>query len=693
MFETLLLQGNRRLYLENSGPGSKYILKGDNNFGYMGLVSEDELFTAREIIDQCGLGAFAIEELSGKSDWHKFIRLDRVFYIRRSPVVSNVSWANIYEKGLMFGLRKDHGDRSAGPYSLEYHKKEQFVYRQKYEEEPRKDPRTWTLKFRSIKGLDDPLNDENHDTANEWSMFISNVVDEGTNFFGREFYEDLWGTEHGQITTARNKDGSEAKFRGRFTFDGMSTDDIHKQEPHYAWTPVVELVLEGEVALDIVDLRVEFDESLPSLEYNITYTLGYGIPMKSIYLGHWELPERMHAGDLEYLNNDVIFNTHLGSFYVDGLSLIRSDVYESNLLDGQNHVKNTSLKTFEYFDLGIYHPMTYSSVPNAYAYSDTLQDLNVPIASEVPLRLRATNLNTHLFEVLPPFNSKYENLTRSIYIDGSGFVYAAGDGQYLSSQKVRHLDPIGYEHHEVFKLHETNKPLGTIESTIKNVELKHQSRHVYKMTETDKPKGVIKDVIRGIDFTHLRTQLEWFRIEPFIARLVWLYEGINYKVTAPEVKHEVLGDDSRIERLRLIAPERTNAVSDIKPYSPDYNVVYGIVRPIPDGVNGGIPSTIERLGDLKLIQSSRIVATHPIDEFMYSYSTLLSYVGYITPISGYVDPAHHTKHSGIKNVVLDIMETAGWQRAFNINASSVIGTGERLFAHITKRQLDGFLTN
>lgn len=264
MLEALLLRGMRRLYLENSGPGNKLLLVGDTELGFMGYVGDEELFTADEIINQSGLGRFNFEIVSEKSGWFKFIYKNRIIYIRKKPLVSNVSWANIYESGLIYGTKGDHGDRAPGPFDLEYTKKEQFVYKQKEDTTKEGDKVTYTLNFRSIKGLDNYLTaQEGNDENNEWVDLILNVLREGKGELRKNDYEDLWTGDYHHITASRNQDGTKAIFRGRLEINGMDEYDVHEVDELFAWTPVVELVLPNTVALGVKDLTIESSEPSP----------------------------------------------------------------------------------------------------------------------------------------------------------------------------------------------------------------------------------------------------------------------------------------------------------------------------------------------------------------------------------------------------------------------------------------------
>lgn len=47
----MLLTGSLKLYYPNSGPGSKFIVKGDVQAGYFGEVSSYELFSTNQLRD------------------------------------------------------------------------------------------------------------------------------------------------------------------------------------------------------------------------------------------------------------------------------------------------------------------------------------------------------------------------------------------------------------------------------------------------------------------------------------------------------------------------------------------------------------------------------------------------------------------------------------------------------------------
>lgn len=106
MLEIALMTGgggdDNNLYVAESGPGTKWLIKGDLKLGYFGEVSSSELLKASELADQLELfnmGIPAIEHIT----WLKFAYNYRFLFIAKKPIRHTVSWESIYVNGLVYG--------------------------------------------------------------------------------------------------------------------------------------------------------------------------------------------------------------------------------------------------------------------------------------------------------------------------------------------------------------------------------------------------------------------------------------------------------------------------------------------------------------------------------------------------------------------------------------------------------------
>lgn len=102
MQEALLAAGARKLVYPDSGPGPITAV-GNDDVAYFGEVSNAELFAASEMSAQ-------IPELSSKTvifdtvPWLKFRYYGKFLFIKKKPLFSNVSWQNLYDAGLVYGV-------------------------------------------------------------------------------------------------------------------------------------------------------------------------------------------------------------------------------------------------------------------------------------------------------------------------------------------------------------------------------------------------------------------------------------------------------------------------------------------------------------------------------------------------------------------------------------------------------------
>lgn len=171
MLEALLAGGGdpRGIYYPDSGPGTKWLKKGDTQAGWFGEVHSDDLFTGEQIMGAANFwqGANATRPFLSGVIWLKFFYKGKVLYVARSPFKSAVDWNSIYNAGLVYGTR-DNGRYpvGAGVY--------QYIQMTKKEGE-----RTWGLKPRLLTGvITDPSADSTPEelAGGEWAQLVGRVV-------------------------------------------------------------------------------------------------------------------------------------------------------------------------------------------------------------------------------------------------------------------------------------------------------------------------------------------------------------------------------------------------------------------------------------------------------------------------------------------------------------------------------------
>lgn len=106
MFEALLTTGMKRgIVIPNSGPGPITLISGTEAAGYFGLVSPTDVFYQTDM-------ALATKLTSGVPSspkvptfgWWKFIYAGKIYFMPNDMIRDNVSWTDIYNAGLVYGV-------------------------------------------------------------------------------------------------------------------------------------------------------------------------------------------------------------------------------------------------------------------------------------------------------------------------------------------------------------------------------------------------------------------------------------------------------------------------------------------------------------------------------------------------------------------------------------------------------------
>lgn len=253
MNELLLSTGGTTIYISNSGPGPKALIGGNETLGYFGEVTDTQLFGISQVAGAGGLyqGTDHADLVQGANHWLKFIWNGKIIYIAKRPFRSNISWADIYAAGMVYGTR------DAGKYPLAT-PKHQFVQMPKNEGE-----KVWVLKPRLIRGHSaDPIAANDLGTyAGEWGQLIGrcSVALDGniTPKFATMTYSALGWTQSSPDSIVMETPASnvnQAMIRG----DGASslimganrlvlkTDRSSGASSLHFWRPVLELIPDNE---------------------------------------------------------------------------------------------------------------------------------------------------------------------------------------------------------------------------------------------------------------------------------------------------------------------------------------------------------------------------------------------------------------------------------------------------------------
>ncbi len=103
MLEMMLMGGQKpKAQYPNSGPGPKTLLFGDAQLGYFGEITSDALLTVPELQRQLSFYAGTISAIN--ISWVKVFSEGTVLYIPKTIPVSGVSWNELYNAGLVYGI-------------------------------------------------------------------------------------------------------------------------------------------------------------------------------------------------------------------------------------------------------------------------------------------------------------------------------------------------------------------------------------------------------------------------------------------------------------------------------------------------------------------------------------------------------------------------------------------------------------
>lgn len=238
MIESLLFNGgSSKKEFPNSGPGSKVLIAGDERLGYFGKVSDEDLFTPKEVLAKTGLTG-GLNWVYNGGFWLKFIRNEKVIFIKDTFMYSGISWNTLYSFGLVYGVNGPGKYPASPPVN-------QFKYAIK--NSPEKD---WFLKFRlpDVTTVDPYVsaNGGSEIPGSEWEDLIGRVIigahpNAGT--WDKLIPGDLGiGTSSFDYTTATNSSNTaQTLVRGQGLSDGISVLKTATSSSH-RYRPVLELI-------------------------------------------------------------------------------------------------------------------------------------------------------------------------------------------------------------------------------------------------------------------------------------------------------------------------------------------------------------------------------------------------------------------------------------------------------------------
>lgn len=102
----MLVAGGGKPYYPNSGPGPKSLAGGNEQAGYFGTLTQNQLFTPTELFNLLGIPALG-PSVNSSLMWCKFFYKGKVVYIPTRPIhdgsLQPFSWEDLYQLGLVYG--------------------------------------------------------------------------------------------------------------------------------------------------------------------------------------------------------------------------------------------------------------------------------------------------------------------------------------------------------------------------------------------------------------------------------------------------------------------------------------------------------------------------------------------------------------------------------------------------------------
>lgn len=84
------------------GPGPVEVKIGDYNLGWYGVLNASEFITSGDLATAVGLNVGV--QMNAAPTWQKFARKGKTLYIPTMPLYSTLSWKQLYDLGLVFGV-------------------------------------------------------------------------------------------------------------------------------------------------------------------------------------------------------------------------------------------------------------------------------------------------------------------------------------------------------------------------------------------------------------------------------------------------------------------------------------------------------------------------------------------------------------------------------------------------------------
>lgn len=232
------LSGERKIAaMPYTGPGPQELIKGDMWAGYFGWVRGGVDFLRRsELVSQTGFTQGNGIDQNEYMRWWKFAWRNKILYIPFGPVSGNISWSQLYEAGLVYGVDGNGDNPTATPtnqLTQVSYKQDSFVCRLMKGHPDSQDSEWDGLLSRVFDWVSDYQGGENWD---RWTSYTSRDVTHTYATTGAAWCQELQVPERASERIIRGYSYVGSKVELEYLVDQSIT-----YSNNIGWWPVLEL--------------------------------------------------------------------------------------------------------------------------------------------------------------------------------------------------------------------------------------------------------------------------------------------------------------------------------------------------------------------------------------------------------------------------------------------------------------------
>lgn len=237
--------------LLDSGPGNNWIVKGDRQQGYFGMVSARDFIHMPEIMKYLDAGEI---NTTVELTWMKVAHKGKFLFFPSGGLKWKLTWNDIYKAGLVYG---EYGPGKYPPVSGPVDQM-RVISCAAYGKE-------WFFKIRLMRGYpQDPFTLGQTTTGSEWDDLMYRMVNDNPSLpFNGDYqtWPSFYLVTYGASLTMESRVDNTAECAGRGLLSNMAAgDSIGKDVSltgtynHMRWLPVLEMVNPDDVVFEPFDL-------------------------------------------------------------------------------------------------------------------------------------------------------------------------------------------------------------------------------------------------------------------------------------------------------------------------------------------------------------------------------------------------------------------------------------------------------